>query len=330
MIVTKTPLRVSFFGGGSDVEAYYSKRPGAVLSVTINSFVRIALQRVSPLHIKAMYSEVEQVTNPSFLKHDRIRECLRYFGIKSNLEIASFADIPTKGTGLGSSSTFTVGLIKALAAYTDTSLSRYELAEIASTIEIDGCGERIGKQDQYAAAFGGFNYMAFDADGIEVTPVHINPSTKSLLSNNLLCFFTGQTRSASTILDQQVTRLEQRDTDTLFYTGELAQLAGVSKDLLQKGKVQEFGELLDDAWKLKRSISTSISNPIIDQMYEDAIKAGALGGKLLGAGGGGYLLVYVPEKYQPAVIKKLRDFKPFVFDFTDDGSTVAFNDEESL
>ena len=327
MIVTKTPLRVSFFGGGSDVEAFYGQHGGAVLSTTIDKYVRLAVQRVARPHIKVMYSEVEQVKSLEHIKHDRVRECLRHFGVGSQIEIASFADIPTKGTGLGSSSTFTVGLIQAMSQYVGHQMGRYDVAELACQIEIEQCGQKIGKQDQYAATFGGFNFIEFSKSGTEVVPLNISSDTVSKFGDHLLCFYTGQTRSASTILSDQVEKLERKESDIVFLTKEMVDIARTARVELQAGRVHNVGALLDDGWRIKKKLSSGISNPIIDQMYEDARKAGALGGKVLGAGGGGYLLLYVPHKSQENVMKKLSSFEPFVFNFTDEGSRVVYNDE---
>lgn len=330
MIVTRTPLRVSFFGGGSDVEAFYSQSEGAVLSTTIDKYIRLAVQRVARPHIKVMYSEVEQVKNFEHLKHDRVRECLRHFEVNDKIEIASFADIPTKGTGLGSSSTFTVGLIQALSTYIGTNMSRYDVAELACKIEIDKCGQKIGKQDQYAATFGGFNFIRFNTKEVEVMPLNINRTIIDGFADNLLCFYTGQTRSASTILSDQVDKLERCDKDLMFLTKEMVDIAHTAKTELQMGRLNNVGALLDDGWRIKKKFSPGISNPVIDQMYEDAKSAGALGGKVLGAGGGGYLLLYVPYKHHQSVLTKLSAFEPFVFNFTDEGSRVVYNDEPNV
>lgn len=327
MIVTKTPLRVSFFGGGSDVEAFYSQHPGAVLSATIDKYIRLAVQRVARPHIKVLYSEVEQVKEIDHIKHDRVRECLRHFKVNQNIEIASFADIPTKGTGLGSSSAFTVGLIQALSTYIGLQMSRYDVAELACQIEIERCGQKIGKQDQYASAFGGFNFISFDKNLIEAVPLNISADTVYHFGEHLMCFYTGQTRNASTILSDQVGKLERNDSDIMFLTKEMVDIANTARVELQAGRVDNVGALLEDGWRIKKKLSSGISNPLIDQMYLDAKIAGALGGKVLGAGGGGYLLLYVPYKYQKAVMNKLSSFEPFVFDFTDQGSRVVYNDE---
>lgn len=326
MIVTKTPLRVSFFGGGSDVEAFYSEHSGAVLSTTIDKYIHLAVQEVARPHYKVMYSEVEQVSSHADIKHDRVRAALQYFNVTPGIEIASFADIPTKGTGLGSSSAFTAGLVQALSVYTGNQMSRYDVAELACEIEIVMCGEKIGKQDQYASTFGGFNFITFDKEGVEVAPVNISSHTLELFSDHLLCFYTGQTRSASNILSDQVGKLERKDSDITFFTKELVDMAHTAKAELCSGRLHNVGALLDDGWRIKKKLSSGISNPLIDQMYEDALKAGALGGKLLGAGGGGYLLLYVPTRSQVSVLEKLKHYQSFVFNFTDKGSSIVYSD----
>ena len=326
MIVTKTPLRISFFGGGSDVEAFYSQHGGAVLSTTIDKHIHLAVQQVAQPHYKIMYSEVEQVESGSDIKHDRVKEALRYFNIPAGIEIASFADIPTKGTGLGSSSAFTAGLVNALADYTSRPMSRYDRAELACRIEIEMCGEKIGKQDQYASTFGGFNFITFDKNGVDVSPINISSHTMETFSDHLVCFYTGQTRSASTILSDQVEKLERKDSDITFFTKELVDMAHTARAELRAGRLHNVGALLDDGWRIKKKLSKNISNPLIDQMYEDAMKAGALGGKLLGAGGGGYLLLFVQRRHQSKVFEKLKGYQPFYFNFTDKGSSIVYSD----
>jgi D-glycero-alpha-D-manno-heptose-7-phosphate kinase len=326
MIVTKTPLRVSFFGGGSDVEAFYSQHGGAVLSTTIDKYIHLAVQQVARPHFKVMYSEVEQVEDLTHIKHDRVKVAMMHFGIDPGIEIASFADIPTKGTGLGSSSAFTAGLIQALATYTGQTMSRSDVAELACQIEIEECGENIGKQDQYASTFGGFNFITFAKEGVEVTPVNVPSHTLEYFGDHLLCFYTGQTRSASNILTDQVEKLKRRDSDITFFTKELVDMAHTAKAELRAGRLHNVGALLDDGWRIKKKLSSGITNPLIDQMYEDALKAGALGGKLLGAGGGGYLLLYVPIRNQVSVLEKLKHYQNFIFNFTDQGSTIVYSD----
>ena len=330
MIVTNTPLRVSFFGGGSDLEAFYGQHGGAVLTSTINKYIRLCVQRATPSHIKLMYSETEKVYDVENLRHGRAREVMKFLGIHSNIDIASFADISTKGTGLGSSSTFTVGLLQALTTYTGRPRSRYELAELACMIEIEKCGEKIGKQDQYASTFGGFNYITFDRNGIEVMPLNLRDGLIAQFKNNLMCFYTGQTRNASNILTDQVTKLERNEIDTILLTKELVDIARTARVELQAGRLDNIGALLDDGWRIKKKLSSGISNPIIDEMYEAAKHAGAIGGKILGAGGGGYMILYVPPRYQGAVANALSDYSLFDFNFTDEGSRVVYNDEPNV
>lgn len=323
MIITKTPLRVSFFGGGSDIPQFYKNNRGLVLSTTIDRPIYIAANGTRTPHTKVVYSEIEIVDYPSQLKHDRVREVLQYFGIRNHIEIASFSDIPTKGTGLGSSSTFTVGLIKAILEMSKTQYNNYELAELACHIEIDKCNQPIGKQDQYAAAFGGFNAITFEGNDTAVIPINITTDTASRLNDNLICFNTGITRQASSVLEKQVEGL--KNVVNIDNTSYMVDMAEDAFKFLLKGQLDDFGSLLGDSWNLKKKLSDNISNPTIDEMYSKAMKAGALGGKILGAGGGGYLLMYVPPKSHARVIKALSNYDIFDFNFTNQGSVVEMN-----
>jgi D-glycero-alpha-D-manno-heptose-7-phosphate kinase len=270
-----------------------------------------------------VYSEIEIVEQSSQLKHDRVREILQYYGIDNHIEIASFSDIPTKGTGLGSSSTFTVGLLKAILEMSNTQYNNYELAELACHIEIDKCNQPIGKQDQYAAAFGGFNAITFEGNDATVIPINITTDMASRLNDNLICFNTGITRQASSILEDQVKGLQSSvNVDNTSYMVDMAEDAF---RFLIKGQLDDFGSLLGDSWDIKKKLSNNISNSTIDEMYGKAMKAGALGGKILGAGGGGYLLMYVPLKSQARVIKALSNYEIFDFNFTNQGSVVEMN-----
>jgi D-glycero-alpha-D-manno-heptose-7-phosphate kinase len=326
MIVTKTPLRVSFFGGGSDIPQYYNqgvtRNAGMVISTSIDKNIYIAANKSQPSHIKAMYSEIEIVEDIEKLKHNRIKEALRKFAISGNIELGSFSDVSTKGTGLGSSSTFTVGLIKALYHYRNITHNKRDLAETACEIEIEMCGDPIGKQDQYAAAYGGFNVIRFDSSGVEVTPVNVGSSTLELLNSNLMCYSTGISRNTADILADQVSNVSN-DNDAFNNTTRLVYLAKQALVYLEKNKIDDFGALLDEAWKTKKKLSDKISNSDIDLMYEKGINAGALGGKLLGAGGGGYMLFYVPESSRGVVSLAMRKYKRFHFNFTDQGSTAV-------
>jgi len=321
MILVKVPLRVSFFGGSSDIPSFYNTNEGMVLSTTIDQYMYIAACRTSIKGVKAVYNEIEIVQDVDQLKHDRIRNALKVFNINSNIEIASFSQIPTKGTGLGSSSSFTVGLIDALIAFSNRSnLNRYDVAELACKVEIDMCGDPIGKQDQYAAAFGGFNTITFNKDEVLVNPVYVTGDLIRRLNDNLLMFYTGIRRDAAKVLSNQ------QKNNNVESIKQMVQMAKDGYRLLKKGNLDEFGSLLDDAWKLKRTLSNDISNNFIDEAYSELLKQGALGGKILGAGGGGYMLFYVPD----ASKKQVRDaalklgLEEFNFNFSSTGSTVTY------
>lgn len=317
MILVKTPLRISFFGGGSDIPSFYEAFGGEVLSTSIDQYMYTAVCKTSMEGIKVVYNDVEIAKTLDDIKHDRVRECLKYFNVYNHLEISSFAEIPTKGTGLGSSSTFTVGLIKALDRLLGWNMNKYEVAELASYIEIQACGEKIGKQDQYAASFGGMNHIEFSQDDTVVTPVNVPNYTLSDLNDRLMMFYTGVTRSASDVLSKQT----ESDPAAMF---KMVVMAKYGIHFLKNNQLDEFGSLLNDAWSLKRTLSSGISNPDFDQIYSDALSAGALGGKILGAGGGGFFLFYVPLNRQQGVREKLSHLKEFRFRFEDKGSQVVY------
>lgn len=315
MIITSTPLRISFFGGGSDLPNFYNRSDnGNVLSVTIDKSIKIAINRCATKHIRVSYSEFEQVNNVFDVKHDRVRNALKMFRQHTGVEIASFSDVPTKGTGLGSSSSFTVGLVNALGVLHDqenfsseSSYTRYDIAERACNIEIGMCGEAIGKQDQYAAAFGGFNLINFSRQGVQISPVPTGKSDLNELNNNLVLISTGRTRSAAAILSKQSENLKN---DALAYntTTQMSRMAERGKKLLIEKKFDDFGKLLHDGWELKKLMAVGITDPHIDEMYENVLRSGALGGKLLGAGGGGYILAYVPVKEKSRFIKNISTY----------------------
>lgn len=322
MIITRTPLRVSFFGGGSDIPQFYEKSPGLVISTTIDRYIQIAVNKCEPKHVRVVYSELEQADTVDQIKHTRAKAVIKRFGVKTGIEIASFSDITTRGSGLGSSSTYTVGLINALYNMKVLGYTRRDLAEMACEVEINDLGEPIGKQDQYAAAFGGFNSIRFNGSEVEVAPVPVSHSTLCVLNERLMCFSTGMTREASSVLDQQVDNLKSGTaTDS---TARLVDMAEVGLKYLKTIKLDEFGSLLHEAWTEKKKLAKGISNPHIDTMYESARRAGALGGKILGAGGGGYLLLYIPTvEGRNNVRNALRDYRQFYFRFTDQGSVAT-------
>jgi len=321
MIVTKTPLRVSFLGGGSDIPEFYNYEQGLCVSTTINSYIYLAVNRCVARHLKVVYSELELENDIENIKHDRVREILKHYKQTTNIEICSFSDVPTKGTGLGSSSTFTVGLINAIHnIVSGKQIEKKILAELACYIEINKCNQPIGKQDQYAASYGGLNAYWFDKNEVKVQPLNMNFATVMDLNDRLLFFNTGISRKTENVLSEQVFNLKKKI--NIDETKQLVDMAKESIKLLENNKLDNFGELLGHSWNIKKKLSSNISNETIEEMYETAILNGAIGGKVLGAGGGGYMMFYVPEKYQYNVIQSLTKFQKVNFKFEQKGSTV--------
>lgn len=325
MIVTKTPLRVSFFGGGTDLPEFYEHLPGAVLSAAIDINMFIAINESPKQRVKACYDEIEIVDTAAYLNHNRIRETLLYYNVHNNIEISSFCHIPTKGTGLGSSSTYTVGLCKAISEYIKQPATKHELADSAYFIERQRCNEKLGKQDQYAAAFGGINLIQFYSNETVVNPVNITYDRIKKLEDNLMFFYTNITRKSNDILEKQA-QSSLEDNKVKYNLKKMADCAlDGTKILTKSSRLSDLGSMLDYSWALKRQVTKGISNDIIDSYYSDALSAGALGGKLLGAGGGGFLMFYVPEKDQSKVRQKLSSLQEYKFKFSFNGSEVALN-----
>lgn len=321
MIISKTPLRISFVGGGSDLPSYYLNRGGAVVSTTINKYIYVTVNKKFDNQIRASYSITEFAKHPDKIRNELIRESLKLTGIYSGIEITSIADIPSK-TGLGSSSSYTVGLLNALNAYRGVYTSPKELADSACEVEINLCGHPIGKQDQYAAAYGGLNLIEFNTDGtINVSPIIIKPSSLHRLENNLLLMYTGLTRSTSTILKEQ-NKNNKTNQKSVSSLKEMVNLARELRTALSRHNLKKFGEILDANWELKKKLSSRISNPKIDRWYQTAKKNGAIGGKLLGAGGGGFLLFYAPVNKHNKIIKSLPKLQPIEFEFDSTGSSI--------
>ena len=301
MIMVKAPFRISFAGGGSDLEAFYSKRYGAVVGTTIDKYMYIMIHPYFHEKIRVKYSMTEDVEDIRELKHPLVRECLRLVGVEKGVEIASIADVPA-GTGIGSSSAFTVALLHALYAHKGELIVKQKLAEEACKIEIEVVKEPIGKQDQYAASYGGLNYIKFGQDGtVFVEPIVCHPGIKKRLNRNLLMFYVGNERKAGQILQEQEINMGQKK--KLEGVAKMVALAEQMRGSLYKGCLEDFGEMLHEGWCLKKELVGSISNPFIDRCYEKALKAGAVGGKLLGAGGGGFLLFYCEPEYRKMLEK---------------------------
>ena len=320
MIGTRTPFRMSFIGGGSDLKEFYSRHPGCVISTSINKYMYIFIHPFFDNRIQVKYSKVELVECIEAIEHPIVREALRKFNLEG-IDINSIADIPA-GTGLGSSSSFTVGLLHALYGLRGDKVSKAQLAHEACEIEIDILQEPIGKQDQFAAAHGGLNMIRFSPNGeVQVEPIMIENKAYNQLQNNLLLFYTGTTRNTSDILRNQKfnTINNQEKFDTLVQMTELVEIAN---KCLCESDLNGFAKTLDDNWTLKRTLSNKISTTGIDDLYSLAKNNGALGGKILGDGGGGFLLLYCEPKNQHKLRKSLNKLKEVEFEFDNSGSTL--------
>ena len=325
MIISRTPFRISFFGGGTDYPVWYEKHGGHVINATINKYCFITARYLPPFFKykhRIRYYQHEETQNLNEIKHPSVRECAKYLKIEKGLEIVHNADLPAQ-SGLGSSSTFTVGLLNALYALQNYMPTKRELALNAIYVEQDLIGESVGSQDQTAAAFGGLNRITFDyRKDINVEPIIISNERLSELQGNLMLFFTGFARRASEIAKVQIeiTPKKEKELNTMMaICNEGQMLLTDSNQSLDK-----FGELLGEQWKIKRSLTNKISNKDIDSIYTAGIEAGALGGKLLGAGAGGFMLFYVPKDKQGKVRSALRKklFVPFYFEYT--GSKIIY------
>ncbi|MGB9605367.1 MAG: galactokinase [Bryobacteraceae bacterium] len=297
MIIARSPLRISLGGGGTDLPSYYREHGGFVLAAAIDKYVYVTIHEMFGEGILLKYSRMQRVSTPDEIEHPIIREAIKLVRPRiSNLEITSLADIPA-GTGLGSSGSFTTALLRALHALNRNFLTPRELAEQACHIEIERLGEPVGKQDQYIAAFGGITCFTFHPEGeVEVEPLRMDRETLHNLEDNLALFFTGYTREASAILREQDTRSRQGDHEIIEHLHVVKQLGYQSKQALERGDLRGFAELMSVHWEHKKSRSGSMTNARIDEYYRLALRNGALGGKLIGAGGGGFLMFYTEDK----------------------------------
>jgi D-glycero-alpha-D-manno-heptose-7-phosphate kinase len=323
VLITRTPLRITLGGGGTDLPSYYSRRPGFVISAAINKYVYIGMNRTFTDDYFLKYSALERVTEPDAIEHPIIRTALQLHPVGPSLEIVSLADIPA-GTGLGSSGSFTVGLLRALYAWKREPVTAGDLAEEACRLEIELLGRPVGKQDQYIAAFGGITCFEFHADGrVRVSPLSISTTTMHELEERLLMFFTRSSRTADELLDDQRKRTEEGDEAMLESLRRVEELGLQVRDALEAGDANRFGELMHEHWLEKRERSQGMSNADIDRWYETGIENGAIGGKLTGAGGGGFLL-FVAE--DPAALREAMAAEGLVevrFGFDHDGSSIV-------
>lgn len=328
MIISRTPFRVSFFGGGTDYPAWYRSHGGAVLATTIDKYCYLTCRYLPPFFehkIRVVYSKIENCHSVDEIAHPAVREILRYCGIDRGVEIHHDGDLPAR-SGMGTSSSFTVGLLHALYALKGQMPTKAQLAKESIVIEQEILEETVGSQDQVIAAHGGFNHVLFDANGeITVKPVTVSAGRLNELNGHLMLFYTGIRRTASDVAESYVSGLDDKDRQFRII-GELTN-EGVAV-LCGKSKVSLFGELLHNAWQAKRDLSARVSNADIEAIYKEALSAGAIGGKLLGAGGGGFILFFVPPSKQARVKRRLNKLIYVPFKFESSGSQIIFFDPE--
>jgi D-glycero-alpha-D-manno-heptose-7-phosphate kinase len=322
LIIVQTPLRVSLFGGGTDFPAFFKETGGCVLTTAIDKYVFVAIKQRFDDCIRVGYTQTEMVSRVDEVRHALIREAMRMTGLTHGIEITTMGDIPSAGSGLGSSSTVTVGALHAMHAHQGALVPAECLAREACEIEIDILRKPIGIQDQYIAAYGGFRFLEFNPDGQVTTErLALPPETQRALDQNLLLFYTGITRSSDTILEEQENNMSAKKA----VLQRLKELAHSARNELENTDPDGLGALLDEGWHLKKQLASKISNPEIDLLYQRAKAGGALGGKLTGAGGGGFLLVYCPIERQAGLRRALADLQELPFRSEHDGSKVIFN-----
>jgi D-glycero-alpha-D-manno-heptose-7-phosphate kinase len=322
MIISQTPLRISFCGGGTDLPDYYKQREGFVVSSAIDKFVYVIVKERFDNKIYVDYAQKEIVDSVHEIKHALVRETAIKAEMVNGFEVAMLADIPSEGSGLGSSSSLTVGLLNAFYQYKGIQVTAERLASEACEIEIEILKNPIGKQDQYIAAYGGLCTLKFNKDSsVEVEKLQVSNDLKRRLGSNLLLFFTNVTRKSSLILDEQKNNIP----DKLEYHDRIKDLAYKTKDYLLKGDLHKIGDALHKNWELKKYLSSNITNEFINNMYKTAIDGGATGGKIAGAGGGGFLLVYCERNNQDRLRETMKDFREMSFFLEPLGSKIIFN-----
>lgn len=326
MIISRAPVRMSLGGGGTDLASYYSKFGGFLIGGAINKYVYLCVNKRFTPDIRLAYSVTEIVKEVADIQHPIFRSCFEMLGIRGEVEVVSIADVGAN-CGLGTSSSFTVSLLNALHAYKREFVSLHDLAEEACHIEIERLGEPIGKQDQYMAAFGGVTCLTFEKDGtVHVEPLDIADADMFELERNIVMFYTGKERRASEILETQNTKSKENDASTLERLHKIKEIGLETRKAFESGQLDRFGELLDVHWQTKKGLSSKISDPFMDECYELALKNGAVGGKIMGAGGGGFFMFYCPNR-QGKLISTLEKAglrrTPFRFDF--DGAKIVAN-----
>ncbi len=326
MIITRSPLRVSLGGGGTDLPSYYEEHGGFLIAAAIDKYVYINIHRRFVEGFLLKYSQLEETVSIEDIKHPIIRESLRHVGVSSNIEITSMADIPA-GTGLGSSGSFTTALLKALHCYNKGLIGPQELADEACYIELDRLGEPIGKQDQFIAAFGGLTCFEFTKGApVKAYPIKISDETLYNLEDNLLLFFTGYSRSASAILREQDQKSKEHDQSMIDNLHFVKDLGYQSREALESGNLVEFGRLMDVHWQHKKKRSGGMSNSDIDTWYQLAMNNGAIGGKVIGAGGGGFLMFYAADKTRLRHTMREAGLREVRFRFDFEGTKIVASD----
>lgn len=322
MIVVQTPLRVSFFGGGTDFPTYFRSQGGCVLNTAIDKYIFVTIKSRFDRMLRVGYTTTEMVSRRDEIRHELIREAFCKTGISEGVEITTMGDIPSAGSGLGSSSTVTVGALHAMYSFLGELVSAERLAREACEIEIDILHKPIGIQDQYIAAYGGLRFMEFTTDGdVFIQKIELDPEVERRLNDNLLLFYTGITRRSDDILVEQ----KQNIYDRMEVLSEMKEIAFEARNVLTSGNLESFGTLLNDSWKLKKQLASQITNGRLDDMYQAALRAGATGGKITGAGGGGFLLLYCPKANQERVRKALSQMQELPFRLEADGTKVILN-----
>jgi D-glycero-alpha-D-manno-heptose-7-phosphate kinase len=323
MLISQTPLRISLAGGGTDLRAYYKDSDGFVVSTAIDKYLYVLIKERFDDKIYLNYAARKEIVDDiSEIQHELVREAGLITGLRSGFELATFADIPSEGSGLGSSSSLTVGLLNAMHTYLGRQVTHDQLAEEACRIEIEILGKPIGKQDQYIAAHGGLSAITFHgSEAVTTEPLKLTEKERHYLGNHFMLFFTNITRQASSILTEQ----QQKTSDNRENLYDIYKLGKRVEDALRSKRFDEIGEILHENWLIKKKLASGITNSQIDQMYDMALKAGASGGKVAGAGGGGFLLLYVKPEHQARVREALSEYRQMPFMLDAHGATVIFN-----
>jgi D-glycero-alpha-D-manno-heptose-7-phosphate kinase len=322
LIIVQTPLRISFFGGGTDFPSFFMKEGGCVLSSAIDKYIFVTIKERFDTKLRIGYTQTEMVDEVDQINHELIRESLRLTGIERGVEITTMGDIPSEGSGLGSSSTVVVGALHAMYAFRGEIVSAERLAREACRIEIDVLKRPIGIQDQFIAAYGGLRFFEFCPDGqVKSERIKIPPEAKRVLNDNFLLFFTGITRNSSSILGEQSRNIKDHTSELR----KIKQMTSEARSVIEKGDFDALGILMHESWELKKRLAGTISNGHINEIYQSARRAGAIGGKITGAGGGGFLLLYVPYAHQNKVRTALNGLQELPFRLEADGTKVIFN-----